>query len=334
MLQLLALKICHPKNVILLRGNHECRQMTVSFNFKQECLSKYDQQVYDAFIVLFDSLPISALINGKFIAFHAGISPELKKVSDINTINRFQEPPKSGILCDIVWSDPLSNETGIFPDGSTTKYNDSRGCSYVFGTNLLSNFLKNNKLISLIRAHEVQLEGYRTQFWANKNFPQVITIFSAPNYCDTYKNKGAIIKFENNNLNIRQYLCSEHPYYLPNNMGLFEWSIPFVADQVTSVLMKFLGGALNLTPEEVAEGAEVKDPDETIRVMKNKIKFIATMAKMNEVLKEENHRILEIKKKNNMKLPVGMLTDGKRAISQYFSDVKENDKKNEMRPDD
>lgn len=76
------------------------------------------------------------------------------------------------------------------------KANPSRGCSYVFGTSLLSSFLKNNKLIALIRAHEVQLEGYRTQYWGSKAFPQVITIFSAPNYCDTYKNKGAIIKFE------------------------------------------------------------------------------------------------------------------------------------------
>lgn len=327
---LMALKICFPANVTMIRGNHECRQMTQTFNFKQECLHKFNQAIYDQFITLFDTLPISALINGKFIAFHGGISPELTKLSQINTLNRFQEPPKSGALCDIVWSDPIENDTGKFPDDSIVKHNSSRGCSYVFGTNLLTTFLKNNKLISLIRAHEVQLEGYKTQFWASKSFPQVITIFSAPNYCDTYKNKGAIIKFENNNLNIRQYLCSEHPYYLSNFMSVFEWSLPFVANQMTTILLKVLDGAL----EGVQDEAPKNDENAAInyKLMKNKLLFIASMSKMNQTLKDESQRILEIKRQNNMKLPMGLLTEGKKAIRGYFADVKESDKLNEMRP--
>ena len=61
---------------------------------------------------LFDTFPISALINNKFIAFHGGISPELKSVKDLNKINRFKEPPKSGIFCDLLWSDPLDDPEG------------------------------------------------------------------------------------------------------------------------------------------------------------------------------------------------------------------------------
>ena len=178
----------------MLRGNHECRQMTMNFNFKEECLSKYDQDVYDQFNELFDCLPISAIINGKFITFHGGISPELKKVSDLNKLNRFQEPPTIGLFCDILWSDPVDKSDGYLEQKFV--HNEQRGCSYVYGVEALTRFLKKNNLISCIRAHEVQLEGYKMYNWKNKNFPQIITIFSAPNYCDSYNNKGAVIKFE------------------------------------------------------------------------------------------------------------------------------------------
>lgn len=191
---LCALKIRFKNSIFMLRGNHECRQMTANFNFKEECLAKYDQEIYQAFIDLFDTLPISAIINGKFIAFHGGISPELKKVSDINKLDRFQEPPIKGLLCDILWSDPVDNTDGYL--GQKFAFNDQRGCSFFYGADALTSFLKRNELLSCIRAHEVQLEGFKMHNWKNKNFPQIITIFSAPNYCDSYNNKAAVIKFE------------------------------------------------------------------------------------------------------------------------------------------
>lgn len=78
-----------------------------------------------------------------------------------------------------------------------------RGCSYFFGVDAANKFLKRNNLLSVIRAHEAQLDGYKMHRWNGpSDFPVVITIFSAPNYCDVYNNKGAIIKFENNTLNI------------------------------------------------------------------------------------------------------------------------------------
>jgi serine/threonine-protein phosphatase 2B catalytic subunit len=36
-------------------------------------------------------------------------------------------------------------------------------------------------------------------------FPSVMTIFSAPNYLDVYNNKAAVLKYENNVMNIRQF---------------------------------------------------------------------------------------------------------------------------------
>jgi serine/threonine-protein phosphatase 2B catalytic subunit len=69
------------------------------------------------------------------------------------------------------------------------------------------------------------------------DFPMVITVFSAPNYCDVYGNKGAIVKFENNTLNIQQYTCAKHPYHLPNFMDAFSWSLPYVCSKVIEMLI-------------------------------------------------------------------------------------------------
>ncbi len=61
---------------------------------------------------LFDQLPIAALVNKKFIAFHGGISPELTTIANLQKNNRFSEPPLKGLICDLLWSDPVENPTG------------------------------------------------------------------------------------------------------------------------------------------------------------------------------------------------------------------------------
>jgi serine/threonine-protein phosphatase 2B catalytic subunit len=71
-------------------------------------------------------------------------------------------------------------------------------------------------------------------------FPSVITIFSAPNYCDVYNNKGAVIKFKNNMVNIQQFNYSPHPFILPQFMNIFNWSIPFVSEKISEMLLHII----------------------------------------------------------------------------------------------
>merc|ERR1719230_1417622 len=96
--------------------------------------------------------------------------------------------------------------------------NEVRGCSWFFTYEAASTFLYKNSLLSVIRAHEAQLEGYKMHKTNSATgFPTVITIFSAPNYCDVYNNKAAILKFDNSTLNILQFNCSPHPYHPPSS---------------------------------------------------------------------------------------------------------------------
>ena len=145
----------------------------------------------------FDDLPLAATINGRFLCLHGGLSPEMSGKNDIDRVERFTEPPQNGMFCDILWSDPTILDDGKLENSSQMfALNNVRGCSYYFGADACNAYLKKNSLLTLIRAHEAQLEGFKCHHWNNEGFPQVITIFSAPNYCGVYKNLAGFINFE------------------------------------------------------------------------------------------------------------------------------------------
>lgn len=160
-------------------------------------MTKYDQEIYDLIMNSFDTLPLAATINGRFLCLHGGLSPEMVQKQDIDKLSRFIEPPKYGMFCDILWSDPTTSDDGRI-EGSVDPFvfNTVRGCSYFFGQEACNRFLKKNNYLTLIRAHEAQLDGFKCHTWGAEGFPQVITIFSAPNYCGVYKNLAGFINFE------------------------------------------------------------------------------------------------------------------------------------------
>lgn len=83
--------------------------------------------------------------------------------------------------------------------------NNDRGCSVIYGPQAVKKFLDSNNLITIIRAHEVEMEGFKHYNWLNQNFPCVITLFSAPNYTGSYNNQGAVIKFNRGNMEFNKY---------------------------------------------------------------------------------------------------------------------------------
>ncbi len=100
----------------------------------------------------------------------------------------------SGPYCDFIWSDPAPSPTGKMKSKAT--FNESRDCSIYFGAELADEFLRENKLQTIIRGHEVFQEGYKSYNWLNRDAPQAITVFSAPNYCNSYGNKGAVMRID------------------------------------------------------------------------------------------------------------------------------------------
>eukprot|EP01137_Pigoraptor_chileana_P007312 Opistho-2@52744 len=337
-LYLWALKINYPKTLFLLRGNHECRHLTEYFTFKLECKHKYSEKIYDECMDSFDCLPLAALMNGQFLCVHGGLSPEVNTLDDIKQINRFREPPAFGPMCDLLWSDPLE-DFGNEKNVDFFTHNNVRGCSYFYSYAAACAFLENNNLLSIIRAHEAQDAGYRMYRKSQTTgFPSVITIFSAPNYLDVYNNKAAVLKYENNVMNIRQFNCSPHPYWLPNFMDVFTWSLPFVGEKVTDMLVAILNIC---SDDELEDGEPEEDPSEAEKaarreVIKNKIMAIGKMARMFSVLREESENILHLKGlTSNNQLPVGVLSGGKAGIKNAittFEEAKMLDRENERMP--
>ncbi|KAF8504454.1 Metallo-dependent phosphatase [Russula emetica] len=266
LLYLYSLKLWHPDRLFLIRGNHECRHLTEYFTFKRECLHKYSERVYDACIESFSALPIVGLLDGKFFCVHGGISPELNVIADIDRINRFMEPASAGLLCDLLWSDPVPNfghesdpspHSSLIPRGQLWGHNTTRGCSFYFTYEAVVKFLQRNDLLGVIRGHEAQDAGYQMfRKTPTKKFPSVITVFSAPNYLDAYRNRGAILKYANKSITIRQYHARPHPYWLPNFMDAFTWSLPFVGAKIIEMLLAVLSVC---SPEELEDDPSSDD---------------------------------------------------------------------------
>ena len=137
-------------------------------------------------------MPLAAIIGGDYLCIHGGISPKFKTLKSIEAIDRFDEPPEEGLLTDLLWADPAEDEKA---DEAQFYTNELRGCSVRFGYQPLKQLLNKLGVKMLLRGHEVQQEGYKMHKWnaSEESTPLLCTIFSAPNYCGVYQNKGAVL---------------------------------------------------------------------------------------------------------------------------------------------
>ncbi|XP_058084213.1 serine/threonine-protein phosphatase PP1 isozyme 3-like isoform X1 [Magnolia sinica] len=187
---LLAYKIKYPENFFLLRGNHECASINRIYGFYDECKRRFNVRLWKVFTDCFNCLPVAALIDEKILCMHGGLSPDLNNLNQIRNLTRPTDVPDTGLLCDLLWSDPSKDIQGW-------GMND-RGVSYTFGPDKVSEFLQKHDLDLICRAHQVinyhfnvVEDGY--EFFADR---QLVTIFSAPNYCGEFDNAGAMMSVD------------------------------------------------------------------------------------------------------------------------------------------
>lgn len=189
-LYLYVLKILYPQSVFINRGNHETNDMNKTYGFTDECEAKYLKKVFEAFAESFGALPLATLINGSYLVMHGGLfSDDTITLDDIRKVNRFpssglSQPPRDGIAMELLWTDPQP-ENGRSPS--------KRGLGLQFGPDITERFCLANKIRKVLRSHEVRMGGVEVE-----HNGRLITVFSAPNYCDATGNLGGVVHIEEN----------------------------------------------------------------------------------------------------------------------------------------
>lgn len=180
---LLAYKIKYPENFFLLRGNHECASINRIYGFYDECKRRYNIKLWKTFTDCFNCLPVAAIVDEKIFCCHGGLSPDLQSMEQIRRIMRPTDVPDQGLLCDLLWSDPDKDQMGWGEN--------DRGVSFTFGAEVVGKFLHKHDFDLICRAHQVVEDGY--EFFAKR---QLVTLFSAPNYCGEFDNAGAMMSVD------------------------------------------------------------------------------------------------------------------------------------------
>ncbi|KAE9970047.1 hypothetical protein EG328_006513 [Venturia inaequalis] len=179
-LLLMCYKLKYPDNFFLLRGNHECANVTRVYGFYDECKRRCNIKIWKGFVDTFNCLPIAAIVAGKIFCVHGGLSPSLSHMDDIRQIARPTDVPDYGLLNDLLWSDPADMENDW--------ESNERGVSYCFGKKVIMEFLQRHDFDLVCRAHMVVEDGY--EFFSDRI---LVTVFSAPNYCGEFDNWGAVM---------------------------------------------------------------------------------------------------------------------------------------------
>eukprot|EP00300_Choanocystis_sp_HF-7_P027473 c32591_g1_i1.p1 GENE.c32591_g1_i1~~c32591_g1_i1.p1 ORF type:complete len:324 (+),score=53.34 c32591_g1_i1:36-974(+) len=185
-LLLLALKVRYPDRITLIRGNHESREITLVYGFYDECLRKFGTvNVWRWCTEIFDYISLAALVEDRTFAVHGGLSPSISTLDQMRVIDRKQEVPHDGAMCDLMWSDP---------EEITGWAINPRGAGYLFGGDAVAQFGQKNGIEQVARAHQLVMEGYKHMFDGS-----LVTVWSAPNYCYRCGNVAAVMNITENN---------------------------------------------------------------------------------------------------------------------------------------
>lgn len=130
-------------------------------------------------------------------------------------IDRKQEVPHDGAMCDLMWSDPEDIEGwGLSP----------RGAGYLFGADVVAKFNEINHIDLIARAHQLVMEGYKTMFPVKGSkgaqaVDSLVTVWSAPNYCYRCGNVAAILELDEH---LDQHFKVRYKSYLYYYNALFD----------------------------------------------------------------------------------------------------------------
>ncbi|XP_022121878.2 uncharacterized protein LOC110997839 [Pieris rapae] len=196
---LFAAKLQRPTGVYLIRGNHEARDIQKMFSFHTECLTKYGEvdggRIWSAINQVFDVLPLAAVIDGKVFCCHGGIPPPWV-CPLISAIDKVPVPlprpsEQSSIAWELLWNDPIRNNkitASLALELAANEgfaVNNKRGTGHVFEQSALERFLLANQLSHVVRAHELQQNGFMVQFNG-----RLVSVFSSSHYCGGSNDSG------------------------------------------------------------------------------------------------------------------------------------------------
>lgn len=179
---LLVYKAMHPGNIVLIRGNHEQRTINKVYGFYDEVCMKYGgSKIWDAVNSVFPHFNLGCIIDNKYLCIHGGISPRIT-INKLERADRFEKITEESIINDIIWSDPYYKQ-GFAPN--------PRGSGFLFGEDILKQFLMFNNLEMIVRSHQLAIEGYK---WDFENL--CLTIWSAPDYMGKCSNPASVLFIE------------------------------------------------------------------------------------------------------------------------------------------
>ncbi|XP_014607795.1 PREDICTED: serine/threonine-protein phosphatase 5 [Polistes canadensis] len=201
---LFGFKLLYPNHFFMSRGNHESATMNQMYGFDGEVRTKYCPAMAEVFTDVYNWLPLAHCLNKRVLVMHGGLfSRDNVTLEEIKQIDRNRQPPEEGVMCELLWSDPQPQ---------MGRAASKRGVGVQFGPDVTQSFLALNNLDYIVRSHEVKNEGYEIG-----HDGKCITVFSAPNYCDTMDNRGAFITLNGKDMTpcFTSYEAVPHPNVKP-----------------------------------------------------------------------------------------------------------------------